>query len=171
MLKFYVNKGIMTQSKKIETFHISTYGCQMNLADSSTLASCLITRGYKRVADEKDADLIVLNTCSVREKAESRVFGRLGEIYKYKREKPYMKIAVVGCMAQRLADDLIKKVPHVDYVLGTDRLFELPDAIEGVEGSSSVMTAFGHENIDMIEPVKDSDYSGFVSISRGCDNF
>ncbi len=143
----------------------------MNLADSSTLASSLITRGYRRVADEKDADLIVLNTCSVREKAESRVFGRLGEIYKYKREKPYMKIAVVRCMAQRLADELIKKVPHVDYVLGTDRLFELPDAIEGIEGTSSVMTAFGHENIDMIEPVKESPYSGFVTISRGCDNF
>lgn len=161
----------MAQNKKVETFHISTYGCQMNLADSSTLASGLITRGYRRVDDEKDADLIILNTCSVREKAESRVFGRLGEIYKYKRENPYMKIAVVGCMAQRLADDLIKKVPHVDFVLGTDRIFELPDAIEGIEGTSSVMTAFGHENMDMIEPVKESPYSGFVTISRGCDNY
>ncbi len=161
----------MTQNKKIETFHISTYGCQMNLADSSILATCLTTRGYRRVADEKDADLIVLNTCSVREKAESRVFGRLGEIYKYKREKPFMKIAVVGCMAQRFADDLIKKVPHVDYVLGTDRIFELPDALEGIEGTSSVMTAFGHENMDMIEPVKETPYSGFVTISRGCDNY
>ncbi len=161
----------MTQNKKIETFHISTYGCQMNLADSSILATSLTTRGYRRVADEKDADLIVLNTCSVREKAESRVFGRLGEIYKYKREKPFMKIAVVGCMAQRLADDLIKKVPHVDYVLGTDRIFELPDALEGIEGTSSVMTAFGHENMDMIEPVKETPYSGFVTISRGCDNY
>ena len=164
-------KGTMTQNKKIETFHISTYGCQMNLADSSILATSLTTRGYRRVSDEKDADLIVLNTCSVREKAESRVFGRLGEIYKYKREKPFMKIAVVGCMAQRLADDLIKKVPHVDYVLGTDRIFELPDALEGIEGTSSVMTAFGHENMDMIEPVKETPYSGFVTISRGCDNY
>ncbi len=161
----------MSKNKKVETFHISTYGCQMNLADSSTLASGLITRGYRRVKDEKDADLIVLNTCSVREKAENRIYGRLGEIYKYKRDKPYMKIAVVGCMAQRLGDELIKKVPHVDFVLGTDRLFELPDALEGIEGTSSVMTAFGHENIDMIAPVKDFDYSGFVTISRGCDNY
>ncbi len=161
----------MSKNKKVETFHISTYGCQMNIADSSTLASSLITRGYRRVKDEKDADLIVLNTCSVREKAENRIYGRLGEIFKYKREKPHMKIAVVGCMAQRLGDELIKKVPHVDFVLGTDRLFELPDALEGIEGTSSVMTAFGHENIDMIAPVKDSDYSGFVTISRGCDNY
>jgi tRNA-2-methylthio-N6-dimethylallyladenosine synthase len=157
--------------RKIETFHISTYGCQMNLADSSTLASTLITRGYKRVTNEKDADLLILNTCSVREKAEQRVIGRLGDIYKYKRRKPYIKIAVVGCMAQRLGEDLIKKVPHVDYVLGTDRLFELPDAIEGYEGTDSVMTAFGHENIDMISPIKETPYSGFVTISRGCDNY
>ncbi|MFQ5452764.1 MAG: tRNA (N6-isopentenyl adenosine(37)-C2)-methylthiotransferase MiaB [Candidatus Zixiibacteriota bacterium] len=161
----------MQNNKKIETFHISTYGCQMNLADSSTLASTLITRGYSRVADEKDADLIILNTCSVREKAEKRVIGRLGEIYKYKRRKPYIKIAVVGCMAQRWGEELIEKVPHVDYVLGTDRLFELPDAIEGYEGTSSVMTAFGHENIDLITPVKETPYSGFVTISRGCDNY
>lgn len=161
----------MQKEKKIETFHITTFGCQMNLADSSTLASTLITRGYRRVKEERDADLLILNTCSVREKAESRVIGRLGEIYKYKRRKPYMKIAVVGCMAQRLGEDLIERVPYVDYVLGTDRLFELPDAIEGLEGASSVMTAFGHENIDLIEPIKETPYSGFVTISRGCNNY
>ena len=161
----------MSTKKKLETFHISTYGCQMNLADSSTISSALLTRGYRRVADESQADLIVLNTCSVREKAEDRVFGRLGEIYKFKRRKPHMKVAVVGCMAQRLADELKEKVPHVDYVLGTDRQFQLPDVIEGIEGTSEVMTAFGHENIDAIRPVKENEYSGFVTISRGCDNF
>ncbi len=161
----------MSTKKKLKTFHISTYGCQMNLADSSTIASSLLTRGYRRVADEKEADIIVLNTCSVREKAEDRVFGRLGEIYKFKKRKPHMKIAVVGCMAQRLADDLKEKVPHVDYVLGTDRQFELPDVIEGIEGTREVMTAFGHENIDAIQPVQENDHAGFVTISRGCDNF
>lgn len=161
----------MKSAQKVETFHISTYGCQMNLADSSTLASTLITRGYRRVADESQADLIILNTCSVREKAEDRVFGRLGEIYRFKKRKPHLKVAVVGCMAQRLGDDLRRRVPHVDFVLGTDRLFELPDALEGIEGTSSVMTAFGHENMDMIAPIKETPYSGFVTISRGCDNY
>ncbi len=161
----------MAKERPIETFHVTSYGCQMNLADSSTLTSTLVTRGYRRVDDEAEADLIVLNTCSVREKAEERVFGRLGELYKYKRAKPHMKIAVVGCMAQRLADDLVKRVPHVDFVLGTDRLFELPDALEGIEGTSSVMTAFGHENMDMIQPIKETPYSGFITISRGCDNY
>ncbi len=161
----------MDNEKQIQTFHIATFGCQMNLADSSTLASTLISRGYRRVADEKEADLLILNTCSVREKAEQRVIGRLGEISRYKKEKPHLKVAVVGCMAQRLGNDLIARVPYVDYVLGTDRLFELPDVIEGHEGTQFVMTAFGHENMDMIEPIRETPYSGFITISRGCDNY
>ncbi len=143
----------------------------MNLADSATLCASLITRGYRRVAEEKDADLIVLNTCSVREKAEDRIMGRLGEIKGFKDTRPGMKIAVVGCMAQRLGKDLIQRVPQVDYVLGTDRLFELPDLLEGLEGTSGVMTAFGHENIDDIQPTLENAHSGFVTISRGCENF
>lgn len=143
----------------------------MNLADSSTLAATLTTRGFRRVDSEAEADLIILNTCSVREKAEERVFGRLGELSSLKKRKPGVRIAVVGCMAQRLGGALSEKAPHVDYVLGTDRLFELADVLDGVEGSSSVMTAFGHENIDRIEPIKETSYSGFVTISRGCDNF
>jgi len=161
----------MDSNRKIKTFHISTFGCQMNLADSSTLAASLLTRGYRRVEDEGEADLLILNTCSVREKAETRVYGRLGEIYKFKRRKPHLKVAVVGCMAQRLGDDLVRKVPHVDYVLGTDRLFELPDVLEGREVGSRVMTAFGHEDMDSIVPVKETPFSGFVTISRGCDNY
>lgn len=161
----------MKSDHRVETFHISTYGCQMNLADSSTLASTLVTRGYRRVAEESEADLIILNTCSVREKAEDRIYGRLGEIYKFKRSRPHIKVAVVGCMAQRLGEDLKRRVPHVDYVLGTDRLFELPDVLEGIEGTAPVMTAFGHENMDMIAPIKETLYSGYVTISRGCDNY
>ncbi|MBD3401478.1 tRNA (N6-isopentenyl adenosine(37)-C2)-methylthiotransferase MiaB [candidate division GN15 bacterium] len=161
----------MHKQDRVRTFHISTYGCQMNLADSSTLASTLTTRGYRRVAEEAEADLIILNTCSVREKAEDRVYGRLGEIYKFKKRKPHLKVAVVGCMAQRLGPELSQRVPHVDYVLGTDRVFELPDVLEGLEGTSPIMTAFGHENMDLIEPIKETPYSGFITISRGCDNY
>ena len=74
-------------------------------------------------------------------------------------------------MAQRLGEKLREKFPHVDYILGTDRFFELPDVISGREGTSPIMTAFGHENMDIIEPVKENAFSGFVTISRGCDNF
>lgn len=161
----------MDTQPQLKTFHISTYGCQMNLADSSTLASALLTRGYRRVENENDADLIILNTCSVREKAEERVFGRLGELHQYKKSRPSVRVAVVGCMAQRLGSELKERAPHVDYVLGTDRLFELPDVLEGIEGASAVMTAFGHENLDQIQPIKETPYSGFITISRGCDNY
>lgn len=153
------------------TFHITTFGCQMNVADSSTLAATMKTRGYRWVENESEADLIVLNTCSVREKAEERVYGRLGDMYRFKRERPWLKIAVVGCMAQRLGPKLAERVPHVDYVLGTDRLFELPDVLEGKEGSHPIMTAFGHENMDLIAPVRETPFSGYVTISRGCDNY
>ena len=138
---------------QLSSFHISTFGCQMNLADSSTLVSTLLTRGYRRVEHEKDADLLIFNTCSVREKAEERVIGRLWDVYQYKKTRPHIKIAVVGCMAQRLGEKLREKFPHVDYILGTDRFFELPDVIQGRDGTSPVMTAFGHENMDIIEPV------------------
>ncbi|HVP06833.1 MAG TPA: hypothetical protein VMS71_03250, partial [Candidatus Acidoferrum sp.] len=146
----------MDRDRRIETFHIATFGCQMNLADSSTLARTLTTRGYRRVANASDADLIILNTCSVREKAEERVMGRLGELRAAKKRKPSLKVAVVGCMAQRLGEDLRQQAPHVDFVLGTDRVFELPDALEGIEGTASVMTAFGHENMDVIEPIRET---------------
>ncbi|MFZ5980142.1 MAG: tRNA (N6-isopentenyl adenosine(37)-C2)-methylthiotransferase MiaB [Candidatus Zixiibacteriota bacterium] len=156
---------------QLNTFHISTFGCQMNLADSSTLVANLLTRGYQRVEHEKDADLLIFNTCSVREKAEERVIGRLWDVYQFKKNRPSVKIAVVGCMAQRLGEKLREVFPHVDYILGTDRFFELPDVIQGREGTSPIMIAFGHENMDIIEPVRENAFSGFVTISRGCDNF
>jgi len=161
----------MNEIARNNKFHITTFGCQMNLADSSTLVATLLTRGYQRVYDEKEADLIIFNTCSVRVKAEERVFGRLWEVYKYKKANPKVKIAVVGCMAQRLGEKLIEKVPHVDFVLGTDRLFELPDVVQGHNGFHPVMTAFGHENMDAIKPVRENAFAGFVTISRGCDNY
>ena len=167
----YLPRWMLTDDKKIKTFHLTTFGCQMNLADSSTLVAGLTTRGYRRVDQENEADLIILNTCSVRDKAEQRVLGRLGDLSRLKKSRPGVKIAVVGCMAQRLGGELVEARPYVDYVLGTDRVFELPDVIEGREGTSSVMTAFGHENVDQIEPVRETPYSGFVTISRGCDNF
>ncbi|PWB72805.1 tRNA (N6-isopentenyl adenosine(37)-C2)-methylthiotransferase MiaB, partial [candidate division GN15 bacterium] len=161
----------MREEQSAKTFHISTFGCQMNLADSSTLASTLISRGYRRVSDEQDADIVVFNTCSVREKAEERVFGRLGDMRRLKAQRPGVKVAVVGCMAQRLGNEIQRQAPHVDIVLGTDRVFELADVIEGREGTSAIMTAFGHENMDLIAPERENAHSAFVTISRGCDNY
>jgi len=142
----------------------------MNLADTSTLVSILNDSGYERVAHEKDADLIILNTCSVRDKAEQRVLGRLGELRRFKQARPEVRLAVVGCMAQRLGKELLEQAPQVDIVLGTDRLFELPQVLSRANGSAAVMTGFGRPEIDDIVPVKETDYSAFVTVSRGCDN-
>ncbi len=161
----------MKRGHQVETFHITTFGCQMNLADSSTLVSTLLTRGLRRVSDEDQADLIILNTCSVRDKAELRVLGRLHDLRRYRQNGHGPKIAVVGCMAQRLGSELARLAPHVDYVLGTDRLFELPDLLVNATPNSFVNTAFGHEDIDRIEPIRETPHSAFVTISRGCDNF
>ena len=95
----------------------------------------------------------------------------MGEMYKYKKRRADVKIAVVGCMAQRLGEKLKERVPHVDYVLGSDRQFELTDVLNGVEGTQQVMTAFGHENLDIITPIKETPHSGFITITRGCDNY
>ncbi|UCE23218.1 MAG: tRNA (N6-isopentenyl adenosine(37)-C2)-methylthiotransferase MiaB [Candidatus Zixiibacteriota bacterium] len=161
----------MEKPEKMETFHITTFGCQMNLADSSTLAAAMINRGYRRVNSESEADLIVLNTCSVREKAETRVLGRLGELSRLKQKNPHLRLAVVGCMAQRLGSQLLEQAPCVDYVLGTDRVFDLPDVIRNSNGTQTILTTLGRENIDTITPIKETPFSGFVTISRGCDNY
>jgi tRNA-2-methylthio-N6-dimethylallyladenosine synthase len=151
-------------------YKIVTFGCQMNLADSGLLASILNGRGYLAVDSEADADLIILNTCSVREKAETRVFGRLTELGRLKRKDGGKKIAVIGCMAQRLGARIIKEVPYVDYVLGTDRIFDLPGLVENGSGIPAVHTEFGYEDTEDLIPVRDCKYLAFVTISRGCDN-
>jgi tRNA-2-methylthio-N6-dimethylallyladenosine synthase len=155
----------------INKYKIITFGCQMNLADSGLLGALLESRGYRAAFDEEDADLIILNTCSVREKAERRVFGRLSELSRLKKNGRCVRIAVVGCMAQRLGQTICRKAPQVDLVLGTDRLFELPEYLQNGFALPVIDTAFGYKYIEGLIPSRDNKYSGFVTISRGCDNY
>jgi len=143
----------------------------MNLADSGVLASAMNSRGFQPVERESDADIVILNTCSVREKAETRVFGRLAELSKYKKEDPDRKIAVIGCMAQRLGRKIMNRAPYVDIVLGTDRIMDLPKYIGNGSGGNIVHTEFGYESLENIIPERDNNFSAFVTISRGCDNY
>lgn len=154
----------------LKSYKIVTFGCQMNLADSGVLKSIMDSRGYQSVESEKDAEIIILNTCSVRKKAETRVFGRLSELSHLKK-KGNRKIVVVGCMAQRLGEQLLEHSPCVDIVLGTDRLFDLPRYLENGRDEHLVHTEFGYEDIEDIVPSRDNKYSAFVTISRGCDNY
>lgn len=143
----------------------------MNLADSGVLASIMNSRGYHHVDSEEDADVIILNTCSVREKAETRVFGRLGELSRLKKQDKGKRLVVVGCMAQRLGKRLLENAPYVDIILGTDRIFDLPEYLENGRDASTVNTKFGYEDVGDIVPSRDNKYSAFVTISRGCDNY
>ncbi|MCJ7457778.1 MAG: tRNA (N6-isopentenyl adenosine(37)-C2)-methylthiotransferase MiaB, partial [candidate division Zixibacteria bacterium] len=111
-------------------FHIITFGCQMNVYDSEVLKGILSQKGYSAVSKPEDASLIIVNTCSVREHAEVRAIGRLNELSRYKLENPEIKLAVIGCMAQRLGERFLKEVPALDLVLGTEELFKLPDYLE-----------------------------------------
>lgn len=152
-------------------YHIITYGCQMNVADSQTLAGTLERSGFQSTDVEEAADLIIVNTCSVRDKAEERALGRLNDLRRLKQDKPGLNIAVVGCMAQRMGERILERAPHVDMVLGTDRMFDLPDILAQKAATPEIHTRFGHENLDDAPPVRDTPYTAYLTITRGCNNF
>ena len=124
---------IMNGRKK--TYHILTYGCQMNEHDSEKIGGMLTSIGYEETDDDINADLVIFNTCLIRENAELKVFGKLGEVKGLKRNKPDMLVAVCGCMMQKdeMRQKLLKSFSFVDIVFGTNTIQELPDLIYEVE--------------------------------------
>jgi tRNA-2-methylthio-N6-dimethylallyladenosine synthase len=159
----------------MKKFFIETYGCQMNFADSEILASILTAGGYMPVDDYKKADLILVNTCSIREHAEKRVFNRLNEFSSLKKRSPHVKVGIVGCMAERLKEQLLEGQLQVDLVVGPDAYRSLPQLLMQVEdGQKGINTILSEsETYDDIKPVK-TDTNGvtaFISIMRGCENF
>lgn len=112
------------------SFFIKTYGCQMNERDSEQVARDLVARGYTIAPHEKEADVILLNTCSVREMAENKAIGKMGFLRKLRRNKPQLVLGFLGCMAQRLGEELTKKTPHVDLIVGTQKFHRVADYVE-----------------------------------------
>ena len=155
-------------------FLIESYGCAMNFADSEVVASILEKNGYGSTRNVEMADLILINTCSIREKAELTVRKRLTEFRKYKEQKPGMLVGVLGCMAERLKSKLLEEEKLVDLVVGPDAYRTLPDLIiEAGTGQKAVNVLLSREETySDISPVRlDSNgISGFVSIMRGCNN-
>ena len=115
---------------EIRNFYIETYGCQMNVADSEVVAAILEDKGYKRTEDKNEADLILVNTCSVRENAEQRVRGRVQGFTEVKKKNPRVLVAIMGCMAERLGDALFEQEKNVNIVVGPDAYMDLPLLIE-----------------------------------------
>lgn len=158
-------------SKKL---YIETYGCQMNVADSEVVASVMGDKGYELTEDQNEADAIFINTCSVRDNAEQRVWGRLNLFNSYKKKKKDLIIGMIGCMAERLADDLLEK-KVVDLVAGPDAYRDLPYLIDKAnEGEEAINVELSlNETYDSLVPkrLQQESISGFVSITRGCNNF
>lgn len=153
---------------------IETYGCQMNVADSEVVASILEMDGYALTERIDEADAILVNTCSVRENAEQKIYGRLQYFQSLKRKKKSLIIGVMGCMAERVKDELIR-VHRADLVVGPDAYLDLPNLIGAVErGEKAInVTLSTQETYKDVIPLKmgGQRISGFVSIMRGCNNF
>src|SRR3954468_1659337 len=155
-------------------FYIESYGCQMNFSDSEIVASILSAEGFGATRDVEQADLILLNTCSIREKAEQTVRKRLTEFKKIKRRRPGMLVGMLGCMAERLKSRLLEEEKLVDLVVGPDAYRSLPHLIQEAEsGQKGVNVLLSRdETYADISPVRldTNGISGFVSIMRGCNN-
>ncbi len=154
--------------------YIESYGCQMNFSDSEIVASILSKEGFDTTSDIEKADLIFLNTCSIREKAEQTVRNRLNHINGFKKRKPELMVGVLGCMAERLKTKLLEEEKIVDLVAGPDAYRDLPRLISQVdEGSRAVNTFLSREETYAdISPVRlnSNGVTAFISIMRGCDN-
>lgn len=154
---------------------ILTYGCQMNAAESERIAGQLQSIGYDLTADIETADLILFNTCCVRATAEDKIYGKIGETKKYKRLNPALIIGVVGCLAQKDGENLIKRAPHVDFVLGTGQRGELVNVVKDFESTRrqfvDISNVSGIVNDENILPVRAGQVSAFVPIMYGCNNF
>ena len=155
-------------------YYIETYGCQMNVYDSELIESQLVKTGYHKTTEIESANLIFLNTCAIREKAEDTVHNRLTSIAYLKKRNPNVIIGVVGCMAQNLKDDLLLNKPYVDVILGPDSYRRIPEIIENrnKKNNSIVDTKLSkYEIYNDLFPSREEGVNAWISIMRGCDKF
>ncbi|MBP2632550.1 MAG: (Dimethylallyl)adenosine tRNA methylthiotransferase miaB [Firmicutes bacterium] len=161
-------------NKQSKFFFVITYGCQMNENDSERLAGQLKVMGYSKTEVMEDADLILVNTCCVRESAENKIFGKIGDLKRLKTENPDLIIGIAGCMAQKDGDAIFEKAPHVDFVMGTNQVHELAKVIEEVQTSNGRVTAMATGDQEMPSEVpteRNGNISTWVPIMYGCNNF
>jgi tRNA-2-methylthio-N6-dimethylallyladenosine synthase len=161
--------------------YVETYGCQMNVSDGELMEGVLEARGYQIVDRPDGADVVLVNTCAIREHAETRVLGRVAQLNGLKAEAPDLVIGVTGCMAQRMGEQLLEKAPYVDLVMGPDGYRELPDRLQALHRSRETTNGTGRrrlavlsldpsENYSGLEQRRSSRVSAWVPIQRGCDH-
>ncbi len=154
-----------------KTFAFHTYGCQMNVRESEAAARALLDAGYTQAADEASADIVIVNSCSVRAKAEDKALGKLGLLCASKRERPGRVVGVMGCMAQRMGDELFRRLPRLDFAIGTRCAERVAPAVEAALHGEATLALRGlHETPDAPSGhVTDGGFSAFVTILLGCN--
>lgn len=158
---------------KKNSVYIETYGCQMNVADTEIVQGILNSNGYEMTDDAGNADVVLLNTCSIRDNAEQRIYGRLGNLKNMKSEKPGMIVGILGCMAERLRKNLIEEKKIVDLVVGPDEYRRLPEFIDiAFGGEKGIGVKLSRtETYDDIIPYREEGLLAWISVMRGCDKF
>jgi tRNA-2-methylthio-N6-dimethylallyladenosine synthase len=155
------------------TYQVRTYGCQMNVHDSERLAGLLEAAGYQRAADGADADIVVFNTCAVRENADNKLYGNLSHLAPRKQANPEMQIAVGGCLAQKDRDAVLRRAPWVDVVFGTHNIGSLPTLLDRARHNKIAQVEIAEalqEFPSNLPATRESAYAAWVSISVGCNN-
>ena len=165
-----VREGLTSTSRSV---YVETYGCQMNVADSETVTSILGDAGFRLVGAPEQADIILINTCAVRENAEERVIGRASQLNGLRRDRPNLTLGILGCMAQHLATSLPTRAPWVDLVAGPDAYSRLPELLAQTADETLLDTRLSRsENYIGIDPKRQRDTTNaWVTIIRGCDKF
>ena len=174
----------MTKSTRSKRAYVETYGCQMNISDGELMEGILANGGFEIVEAPEDADVVLVNTCAIREHAENRVLGRVAQLNGLKRERPELVIGVTGCMAQRMGETLFERAPYVDLVMGPDGYRGLPDALENLEGyrvdrgthsrirspQLAILDLSLGENYQGLEQRRTEGPTAWVPIQRGCNH-
>ena len=161
-----------TKNRNPKTFFVKTYGCQMNELDSEVISGELLRRGLTYVDNEHDADVLVFNTCSIRDLAERKVLGKLGQIGRTKKKEAI--IGVTGCMANSKKASLFRKIPHIDFVIGTNNLHQVNDILDEViaQGAQPTFTdKTFHTELNYIGAMRKDNVKAYVSIIRGCNKY
>jgi tRNA-2-methylthio-N6-dimethylallyladenosine synthase len=163
---------------KQRTFHVVTFGCQMNKLDSELLCAALVGAGWRQTAGEngaeaQEADVVIYSTCSVRQQAENRVLSHLGAWRRRVEREPAFIVGVVGCMAQRLGAEIVRRFPHVRLVCGTRAFHRVPEHLERIAATGEAVVDLGEDEFSACRDpaLRPERHHAFVSIMRGCDNF
>lgn len=165
----------MSDNKNLK-YCIETWGCQMNEEDSEKLSGMLKSIGYTKTENKEEASIILFNTCCVRENAENKVYGNLGNLKKLKKKNPNLVIGICGCMMQQkgMADKILKEFPYVDIIFGTHNAYKFPEYLHRVQTDHVQVKEIFDKETEIVEGIpvdRESDVKGFVTIMYGCNNF